>query len=77
VRGGNNENVADAARAVADRLNLTEEWLNFDVTRVDALPTLGREVEWHTIYTSPDDGGVIILGLGEKTFHCVIQPAFV
>ena len=54
VRGGNNEAVADAARAVADRLNLTEEWLNFEVTRVDALPTLGREVEWHTIYTSPD-----------------------
>lgn len=54
ARGGSNEAVAEAARAVAERLNLTEDWLNFEVTKGDAFPTLGREVEWHTIYTSAD-----------------------
>jgi hypothetical protein len=54
VQGGSNDVVAEAARAVADRLSLAEDWLNFEVTKVDAYPTLGREVEWHTIYTSAD-----------------------
>jgi hypothetical protein len=52
VRGGNNEAVAEAARSVASRLDLNDNWLNFEVTQSDALPTLGREVEWHTIFSS-------------------------
>jgi len=52
VRGGDNEAVADAARSVASRLDLNDNWLNFEVTQIDALPTLGREVEWNTIFSS-------------------------
>jgi hypothetical protein len=52
VRGGDNEAVAEAARSVASRLDLNDNWLNFEVTQSDALPTLGREVEWHTIFSS-------------------------
>jgi hypothetical protein len=52
VRGGNNEAVAQAARSVASKLDLNDNWLNFEVTRIDALPTLGQEVEWHAIFSS-------------------------
>ena len=54
VRGGDNEAVAEAARSVASKLDLNETWLNFEVTRIDALPTLGKEVEWHTIFSSDE-----------------------
>lgn len=54
VRGGDNEAVAQAARAVASKLDLNDNWLNFEVNQIDALPTLGQEVEWHTIYSSPE-----------------------
>lgn len=52
VRGSTNEDVAEAARAVAIRLDLNDNWLNFEVTQVDALPALGREVEWIQIFSS-------------------------
>lgn len=52
VRGGDNEAVAEAAQSVASKLDLNANWLNFEVTRIDALPTLGKEVEWHTIFSS-------------------------
>jgi len=54
VQGGDNEAVAEAAQSVASRLDLNDNWLNFEVTRIDALPTLGREVEWHTIFSSAE-----------------------
>ena len=54
VRGGDNEAVAEAARSVASKLDLNNNWLNFEVAQIDALPALGREVEWHTIYSSPE-----------------------
>ena len=54
VRGGDNEAVAQAARYVASKLDLNDDWLNFEVNQIDALPTLGQEVEWHTIYSSPE-----------------------
>lgn len=31
--------------------------MNFEVTRADALPTLGRTVEWETVYA---EGGIVI-----------------
>lgn len=52
VRGGDNGAVAEAALSVASKLDLNANWLNFEVTQVDALPTLGKEVEWHTIFSS-------------------------
>jgi hypothetical protein len=33
------------------------KWLNFEVTRADAIPTLGRAVEWEAIH---DADGVVI-----------------
>ena len=50
VRPGSDEVVARAAAAVAQRRGWDETWLNFSVTRADALPTLGRAVEWHTVF---------------------------
>ncbi len=54
VRGGDNEAIAEAARSVASKLGLNDNWLNFEVNQIDALPTLGQEVEWRTIYSSPE-----------------------
>lgn len=52
MRGSTNEEVVEAARAVATRLDLNDNWLNFEVSRIDALPTLGREVQWIQIFSS-------------------------
>lgn len=57
VRPGSDEAVAAAAARVASRHDWDPAWLNFEVTKVDALPTLGRAVEWESIY---DQGGIII-----------------
>ncbi|MGN6272051.1 MAG: hypothetical protein ACTHMQ_03070 [Protaetiibacter sp.] len=42
---------------LASRHDWDASWLNFEVTRADALPTLGRAVEWDTIY---DQAGITI-----------------
>lgn len=57
VHPGSDQVVADAAAQVARRRDWDPGWLNFAVTEADALPTLGRSVEWTTIY---DSGGVVI-----------------
>ncbi|MCS5732890.1 hypothetical protein [Herbiconiux daphne] len=49
--------MAAAAARVAERHDWDQAWLNFEVTGADALPTLGREVEWETIY---DQDGILI-----------------
>ena len=50
VRPGSDEAVAAAAERVARRHDWDPAWLNFEVTKADALPTLGRAVEWESIY---------------------------
>lgn len=50
VRPGSNAAVAAAAARVAQRHDWDPTWLNFEVTKADALPTLGRTAEWETIY---------------------------
>ena len=50
VRPGSDEAVAAAAARVARRHDWDPAWLNFEVTKADALPTLGRAVEWESIY---------------------------
>lgn len=57
VRPGSDEEVAAAAERVAQRHDWNPAWLNFEVTKADALPTLGRDVEWETIY---DQDGILI-----------------
>lgn len=57
VRPGSDEAVAAAAARVAQRHDWDPAWLNFKVTQADALPTLGRAVEWETIY---DQDGIVI-----------------
>lgn len=57
VRPGSDEVVAAAAVRVALRRDWAPAWLNFQVTQADALPTLGRQVEWKAIY---DRDGIII-----------------
>lgn len=57
VRPGSDAAVAAAAAKVAQRHDWDASWLNFEVTRADALPTLGRPVDWKTIY---DEGGITI-----------------
>ncbi|MBH0099688.1 hypothetical protein I6E68_11130 [Salinibacterium sp. NSLL150] len=54
VRPGSDAAVASAAARVAQRHDWDPTWLNFEVTKADALPTLGRAVEWHTIYDRDD-----------------------
>jgi hypothetical protein len=57
VRPGSDAAVAAAAAKVAQRHDWDASWLNFEVTRADALPTLGRAVEWETLY---DKHGIVI-----------------
>lgn len=51
VRPGNDEAVAAAAARVARRHDWDSAWFNFAATRADALPILGRAVEWETLYS--------------------------
>jgi hypothetical protein len=57
VHPGSDESVAAAAERVANRHGWDAHWLNFEVTNADAIPTLGRAVEWETIY---DKDGIVI-----------------
>jgi hypothetical protein len=57
VRPGSDAAVAAAAAKVARRHDWDPTWLNFEVTNADALPTLGRAVEWEVIY---DHDGIVI-----------------
>lgn len=57
IRPGSDAAVAAAALQVALRHDWDPAWLNFDVTRADALPTLGRQVEWEVIH---DEYGIVI-----------------
>lgn len=57
VSPGSDAAVAAAAAKVAQRHDWDASWLNFEVTRADALPTLGRAVEWETVY---DRDGITI-----------------
>ena len=47
---GHDDVVADIVRLVARKRGWVPDWLNFQVTRVDALPLWGRDVEWVTLY---------------------------
>lgn len=57
VRPGTDEAVAAAAATVALRHDWDPQWLNFEVTHADSIPTLGRAVEWEPIY---DQAGIEI-----------------
>lgn len=57
VRPGRDEAVASAAARVAARHDWGPTWLNFEVAKADALPTLGRAVEWESLY---DTDGIVI-----------------
>lgn len=57
VHPGSDEAVAIAAAIVAERRGWDPSWVNFEVTRADAIPSLGRPVEWETLYMK--DGIVI------------------
>jgi hypothetical protein len=57
IRPGSDAAVSAAAARVAHRHGWAESWVNFEVTRADALPTVGRAVEWETIY---DRDGIVV-----------------
>jgi hypothetical protein len=57
VNPGSDDSVAAAAERVAYRRGWDAKWLNFEVTKADAIPTLGRAVEWETIH---DEDGIVI-----------------
>jgi len=57
VQPGTDAEVVRAATRVADRHNWDADWVNFRVTEADAIPTLGREVEWEVIH---DSDGIVI-----------------
>lgn len=57
IRPGSDAAVAAAAGRVAQRRDWDPSWLNFEVTRADAVPTLGRAVEWEALY---DRDGIVI-----------------
>ncbi|TFC91257.1 MULTISPECIES: hypothetical protein [Cryobacterium] len=57
VRPGSDDAVAAAAERVALKHGWDAKWLNFEVTKADAVPTLGRVVQWETIY---DEDGIVI-----------------
>ena len=48
------EAVDAAISKVGERRNLPPNWLNTEVSRIDAFPSVGKEVEWETIFS--EDG---------------------
>lgn len=54
VRPGRDDAVSAAAARVAERRGWDPQWVNFAVAGADALPTLGRDVEWEVIYDRDD-----------------------
>ncbi|TFB60699.1 hypothetical protein E3N86_08960 [Cryobacterium sp. Hz7] len=56
VRPGSDDSVAAAAERVALKHGWDAKWLNFEVTKADVVPTLGRVVEWETI---DDEDGIV------------------
>ncbi|MDO9395350.1 MAG: hypothetical protein Q7T71_02250 [Herbiconiux sp.] len=69
IRPGSDEQVTAAAARVVQRHDWDPDWLNFDVTGADALPTLGREVEWKTIY---DQDGILIHVASQEALQIVL-----
>jgi hypothetical protein len=57
VRPGSDAAVATAAAKVALMHDWDPSWLNFEVNGADALPSLGRAVEWEAIH---DQDGMVI-----------------
>lgn len=57
VHPGTDKAVAAAAERVANRHGWDLHWLNFEVTNANAIPSLGRVVEWEAIY---DKDGIAI-----------------
>ena len=57
ARPGSDEDVLAAAARVAERRRWDPDWLNFAVNGADALPTLGRQVQWETIH---DADGIVV-----------------
>src|SRR5690606_25151836 len=62
VRPGTDAALAAAAARVAQRRDWDPAWLNFKVTQADALPTLGRQLEWEAIY----EGDGIVIQVASK-----------
>jgi len=57
VREGRGEVVEEAVSAVAVKRGWASDWLNFGVASIDALPIMGRAVEWEVLYQA---SGVIV-----------------
>jgi hypothetical protein len=51
IVNGRDDVVAEVVRSVARKRRWIPDWLNFEVTRIDALPVWGRSVEWETLYS--------------------------
>ncbi len=48
---GDHETVQDAILLVGRNLGLPLDWLNTEVSKIDAFPTVGKEVHWETIFS--------------------------
>lgn len=57
------EAVRSAISKVSHRRNLPPDWLNTEVSGIDAFPTVGKEVEWVTIFS--EDGIEILVASAE------------
>lgn len=64
INPGDDDEVSAAAARVAERRGWDPRWVNFDVEKVGALPTLGRAVEWETLY---DEHGIMIQVASKET----------
>jgi len=50
IMEGHDDVVADVVRLIARKRRWVPDWLNFEVSRIDALPVWGRSVDWVTLY---------------------------
>lgn len=57
-RVGSEAVVLEEVSTIARKRGWPQSWLNFEVNNVDALPTLGKDVEWIQLYSQ---GGVRIV----------------
>jgi hypothetical protein len=69
INPGSDESVTAAAEGVAYKHGWDAKWLNFEVTKADAIPALGRAVERETIH----DRGGIVMAVASKEAMLVMK----
>ena len=73
VNPGSDSDVIREADRIAEQKGWSRDWVNFGVTKADAIPMLGRQVEWEVIHNR--DGIVIEVASKEAMLAMKLRAA--